>query len=102
MDIEYAIAPYEEWSSMRKYTNFISEYSSMGRYSGLPGACKLTRSVQQETYTNNEFVFVKSSKIGNDPKSFWIARILQVRAKDPQHVYALVRIPQYTSKGTEH
>lgn len=53
--------------------------------------------VQKEVYKNNQFVFVRGENTpqgkdtAGEPKDFWIARILQVRAKDAQHVYALVR-----------
>lgn len=55
----------------------------------------LTRAlVQGEIYKSNHFVYVKGEgttpKDKEEHKSFWVARILQVRAKDPQHVYALV------------
>lgn len=54
--------------------------------------------VQGEVYKNNQFVFVRGENTPKDkdtegrPKDFWVARILQVRAKNAQHVYALVRI----------
>jgi hypothetical protein len=46
-------------------------------------------------YKNNQFVFVRGEttprdKAVEEPKDFWVARILQVRAKNAQHVYALV------------
>ena len=46
-------------------------------------------------YKNNQFVFVRGDttprdKAVEEPKDFWVARILQVRAKNAQHVYALV------------
>lgn len=53
-------------------------------------------SVQGEVYKNNQFVFVRGEDTPKDkdtegrPKDFWVARILQVRAKNAQHVYALV------------
>jgi hypothetical protein len=51
--------------------------------------------VQGEIYKNNQFVFVRGeitpvNREIEDPKDFWVARILQVRAKNAQHVYALV------------
>jgi hypothetical protein len=51
--------------------------------------------VQGEVYKNNQFVFVRGEttprdKAVEEPKDFWVARILQVRAKNAQHVYALV------------
>ncbi len=45
-------------------------------------------------YKNNQVVFVRGDmtpKNDEGPKDFWVARILQVRAKNAQHVYALVR-----------
>jgi hypothetical protein len=50
--------------------------------------------VQGEVYKNNHFVYVRGQDTpkGNveRDKDFWVARILQVRATNPQHVYALV------------
>lgn len=51
--------------------------------------------VQGDVYKNNHFVFVKSvntTTVANEEnfKAFWVARILQVRAQNSQHVYALV------------
>jgi len=60
---------------MKKYNNFI---------------------IQGEVYKNNQFVFVRGENTPKDkdtegqPKDFWVARILQVRAKNAQHVYALI------------
>ncbi|KAH8676833.1 hypothetical protein BGZ60DRAFT_267120 [Tricladium varicosporioides] len=73
----YKVVPTEAWMNMRKYTNFV---------------------IQKETYKNNHFVFVRSEDTppairasgSENLKDFWVARILQVRAVDSQHVYALV------------
>jgi hypothetical protein len=54
--------------------------------------------VQGEVYKNNHFVYVRSDETPSQKdldeenlKVFWVARILQVRAQNAQHVYALVR-----------
>ncbi|KAI9642318.1 hypothetical protein NHQ30_009120 [Ciborinia camelliae] len=66
----YTVVPNKEWTTMRKYNNFI---------------------IQGETFKSNEIVYVKGkTEAGTEPKDFWVARILQVRAKNPQHVYALI------------
>lgn len=46
-------------------------------------------------YKNNQTVFVRGKDLAktgpaDQPRNFWIARILQVRARNAQHVYALV------------
>jgi hypothetical protein len=53
--------------------------------------------VQGEVYKNNHFVYVRSDETPSQKdldeenlKVFWVARILQVRAQNAQHVYALV------------
>ncbi|KAF7871888.1 hypothetical protein EAF04_003995 [Stromatinia cepivora] len=70
LNYHYTVVPNTEWIAMRKYNNFI---------------------IQGDTYKNNQFVYVKGkTEAGTEPKDFWTARILQVRAKDPQHVYALI------------
>src|SRR4051812_8176901 len=50
--------------------------------------------VQGEVYRNNHFVYVRGQDTPKGAverdKDFWVARILQVRAVNPQHVYALV------------
>lgn len=70
LNYHYTVVPNTEWMSMREYNKFI---------------------LQGDTYKNNQFVYVKGkTEEGTEPRDFWTARILQVRAKDPQHVYALV------------
>jgi len=74
LDQYYTVTPTKEWESMKKYNNFI---------------------IHGEVYKNDQTVFVRGMglvKTGPpDPwKDHWIARILQVRARDAQHVYALV------------
>ncbi|CZS94519.1 uncharacterized protein RAG0_04464 [Rhynchosporium agropyri] len=94
LDQYYTVTPHDEWERMKKYNNFI---------------------IQGEAYTNSQFVFVRGEDTPKDkdniegrPKDFWVARILQVRAKDPQHVYALVtwmywadEIPPPVPKATD-
>jgi hypothetical protein len=59
--------------------------------------------VQGETYKNHHFVYVRGEDTpkGNveRDKDFWVARILQVRAINPQHVYALVSELLLFAKG---
>ena len=55
----------------------------------------MTTVVQGEVYKNNHFVYVRSDETPKEIdeenlKVFWVARILQVRAQNAQHVYALV------------
>ncbi|KAB8299115.1 hypothetical protein EYC80_001228 [Monilinia laxa] len=70
LDYYYTVVPNDKWVGMRKYNNFI---------------------IQSETYKSNETVYVKGkTEAGIEPKDFWVARVLQVRASNPQHVYALV------------
>jgi hypothetical protein len=45
-------------------------------------------------YLSGNHVYVRA--VGTDPRDrvaqdFWVARILQIRAANPKHVYALVR-----------
>ena len=50
--------------------------------------------VTNETYRKNEYVYIRTptTKDGaQDMKQYWVGRILQIRAKDAQNVYALVR-----------
>jgi hypothetical protein len=90
LDQYYTVTPTEEWNSMKKYNNFISKFKE-----GRRDLFLTENVVQGDVFKNNQIVFVK----GKDPektgpadqfKNFWIARILQVRAKNAQHVYALV------------
>ncbi|TAQ83683.1 hypothetical protein B7494_g7991 [Chlorociboria aeruginascens] len=73
LDQNYMVTPWDEWNSMKRYNNFV---------------------IQGEVYKNNQFVFVRgesTSPVPTDsPDDYWVARILQVRAEDAQHVYALV------------
>ncbi|KAH8797648.1 hypothetical protein F5884DRAFT_251688 [Xylogone sp. PMI_703] len=75
LDQFFTVVPILAWSSMKTYANFI---------------------MRGKLYTKNDFVYVKGE--GASPEheeehgheSLWVARMLQIRAKDPQHVYALV------------
>ncbi|CAG8951297.1 hypothetical protein HYFRA_00008047 [Hymenoscyphus fraxineus] len=74
LDQRVCITPPEAWYSMKKYVNFV---------------------IQGETYTSDQVVFVRSDQTPPedakpDAKTFWVAKILQVRAASPQHVYALI------------
>ncbi|KAM3086646.1 hypothetical protein ACMFMG_000772 [Clarireedia jacksonii] len=70
LDLYYTVTPSDAWASMRKYNNFI---------------------IQDNTFKNNDVVFVKGrTESGTEAQDFWVARILQVRAKSSQQVYALV------------
>lgn len=73
LDQFYTVTPIKEWGDMKKYNNFI---------------------IQGEVYKNNHFVYVRGQDTPKGAverdKDFWVARILQVRAANPQHVYALV------------
>lgn len=74
LDQHYTVTPTTDWEGMKKYNNFI---------------------IQGEVYKNNHFVFVRSDETPRERdeenmKAFWVARILQVRAQNAQHVYALV------------
>lgn len=107
LDQYYRVEPRAEWNAMKKYNNFISKSSiEMAGRDRLIGF-----KVQGDTYKNNQVVFVRTpitpDRKGTDnPEDFWIARILQVRAKDQQHVYALVglfccisRVPWTNNSG---
>ncbi|TVY87290.1 hypothetical protein LAWI1_G005103 [Lachnellula willkommii] len=74
LDQHYTVTPSAEWGEMKKYNNFI---------------------IQGDTYKNNHFVYVRSDETPKEIdeenlKVFWVARILQVRAQNAQHVYALI------------
>ncbi|QSZ29137.1 hypothetical protein DSL72_003648 [Monilinia vaccinii-corymbosi] len=70
LDLYYSIVPHDKWVGMRKFNNFI---------------------IQDETFKSSETVYVKGkTEAGVNPQDFWVARVLQVRASDRQHVYALV------------
>ncbi|KAL9116531.1 MAG: hypothetical protein Q9187_006943 [Circinaria calcarea] len=64
----YAITPGTKWESMRKYKNFV---------------------VERTTFGSNEYVYINSGA-GNATEDGWIARVLEVRAKDENHVYLRV------------
>lgn len=92
LDQNYTVTPTAEWESMKKYNNFISEWNM--DFNALWIATNDDSTVQGEVYKNNHFVYVRGQdtpkgSVERD-KDFWVARILQVRATNPQHVYALV------------
>jgi hypothetical protein len=86
---DYAVAPANIWSSMTVYSNCISK---------LQLACwiwdMLTMTIVTNiTYRKNEYVYIRTPDTqdgAQDMKQYWVGRILQIRAKDPQNVFALV------------
>ncbi|MCJ1354639.1 MAG: hypothetical protein MMC33_004628 [Icmadophila ericetorum] len=71
--VAYTILPGSNWSAMRKYKNFV---------------------VGESTFGVHDFIYVNSGQRGEDDAEEdeeshkdWIARVLEVRATDPTHVY---------------
>lgn len=94
MEIAYVIRPGSLWEAMKKYRNFVGKLSST--VSDGPNSL-LIITVGEETFGVNDFVSVNHSNIAHgtllsteDEKLFWIARVLEVRALDSQHVYLRV------------
>jgi hypothetical protein len=91
LDQYYTVTPFKEWAEMKKYNNFISKLLQCVWQRGY--ADKIP-TVQGEMYKNSHFVYVRGQDTPKGAverdKDFWVARILQVRAANPQHVYALV------------
>ncbi|KAI9812406.1 MAG: hypothetical protein M1827_004637 [Pycnora praestabilis] len=76
LDVNYVIRPHSLWSANKKYRNFV---------------------VGEETFGVNDFVFVNHADVPHgtplpttEERQFWIARVLEVRAADQQHVYLRV------------
>ncbi|OWO98318.1 hypothetical protein B2J93_2280 [Marssonina coronariae] len=85
-------AEYLDAVTTRKPTSKEREIAHTAKWHVSPYSVK----VQGEFYRNNQLVFVRGPDTPKDrdtegrPKDFWVARVLQVRAKNAQHVYALV------------
>ncbi|KAK6587308.1 hypothetical protein PZA11_000598 [Diplocarpon coronariae] len=81
------------------------EEGELDQYYAMARQALTCHSVQGEFYRNNQLVFVRGPDTPKDrdtegrPKDFWVARVLQVRAKNAQHVYALVRLCRSISIG---
>jgi hypothetical protein len=88
----YLVTPSAEWGSMKVCKNFISKFKMPGNPTR--GNANNSNAVQGEMYTVNQFVYVRGQDTpkGIEPKDkdFWIAKVLEVRAVNPQQVYALV------------
>ncbi|KAH8800738.1 hypothetical protein F5884DRAFT_540720 [Xylogone sp. PMI_703] len=75
LDQFFTVVPIQAWASMKTYANFI---------------------MRGKLYTKKDFVYVKGEGASpeheeeHEHESPWVARMLQIKAKDPQHVYALV------------
>ncbi|KAI9720060.1 MAG: hypothetical protein M1812_003187 [Candelaria pacifica] len=72
----YIVRPQNHWNSNKKYRNFV---------------------VGDETFGVHDYVLVNHSPIPpgtvletSDERQFWIARVLEIRALDQQHVYLRV------------
>ncbi|KAI9835208.1 MAG: hypothetical protein M1819_002578 [Sarea resinae] len=76
LDTAYIVRPNSLWEATKKYRNFV---------------------VGEETFGIDDFVYINHSNIAHgasiaktDEHQFWIARVLEVKARDQQHVYLRV------------
>ncbi|KAL9113415.1 MAG: hypothetical protein Q9227_002456 [Pyrenula ochraceoflavens] len=84
LKVQYAVIPGAEWSGMRIFRNFIAFLSSVGEHK----------------FSTGEHVFINHRRnlpppssaddVAFDRENNWIAKVLEVRAVDPQHVYLRV------------
>jgi hypothetical protein len=98
LDIHYVIHPQKDWNVMRKYSNFISKSIALQQRSS--NDTDYARAVAGDTYSNKEYVWVRPSEPDTgtiltdeqklDKRSYWVAKVLEVRARDASHVYARV------------
>ena len=74
---------------------YLFDECTLQSYMGPEDICSNTVClVQGEVYKSSHFVFVRGQDTPEgateEDKNFWVARILQIRAANSQHVYALV------------
>jgi BAH domain len=85
----FSVKPADFWEDTSRYRKFTSESSSPCRF--LFADVKSNPSVMNETFAVNDTVFIKSSEDEDPdpdaPIKGWVARVLEVRAGDEQHVY---------------
>ncbi|KFY31319.1 hypothetical protein V493_01209 [Pseudogymnoascus sp. VKM F-4281 (FW-2241)] len=73
LDLRYTVGPAAKWLGMQDYS-------------------KCT--IDKVDYRKNDFVYIRPPGLkldgDDDERKFWVARILEIRAIDARHVYALV------------
>ncbi|OBT40423.1 hypothetical protein VE00_08876 [Pseudogymnoascus sp. WSF 3629] len=71
---------------------YIVEPSTSGTWLGMQNYTKCT--IENVDYRKNDFVYVRPPGLeldgDDDERKFYVAQILEIRAKDPRQVYALV------------
>jgi len=86
---DYTVSPASIWNSMSVYSNCISKFVFLSSASSTLTSTVVTNI----TYRKNEYVYIRTpaTKDGEqDMKQYWVGRILQIRARDAQNVFALV------------
>lgn len=93
LDIHYTVHPSDAWNSLKSYNRFKSKYAR-NISSILNTILIFSAAVQGEDYLKKECVWVKPidncSNSTLNEADFWICTIVEVKARDPSHVYALV------------
>ncbi|MCJ1481006.1 hypothetical protein MMC06_001162 [Schaereria dolodes] len=74
--VAYTVLPGKAWDAMKKYKNFVVSDNQFG--------------VGDYIYVNHGEIQYGATIADRDERDFWIARVLEVRARDPQHVYLRV------------
>jgi hypothetical protein len=98
LDITYAVRPGSAWSSLKPYRNFIGEHV----LSTLFIANLLICTVGEQKFSLGSIVYInrhspappapppgssEATILEYDRANLWVAKVLEVRAKDTQHVY---------------
>ena len=91
LDVQYEVKPGNNWESMKRYKKFTGKHG-LGRQ-----ACNVQMltccAVGSESIATGECILVKHDE-SDDPRmnidTQWKAKVLEVRALDPEHVYVRV------------
>lgn len=107
LDITYAVRPGSAWSSLKPYRNFIGEHVPCVHTLLAPSAKRvianlLICTVGEQKFSLGSIVYInrhfpappapppgssEDAILEYDRANLWVAKVLEVRAKDNQHVY---------------
>lgn len=98
MDLPYVVNRHNSWFSMTRYKNFVCEFSLKAHHPPLADQKIVTNQaagkgakyfVDDHVYITNDTV-IKRQADDRKQLDYWVAKILEIRASDQNHVYVRI------------
>jgi hypothetical protein len=84
LDTSYSVKPSKQWTGMTRYNNFV--LNNIKYHSGDFAYVNNEKSVERQEAVKESAQYQAMP----DPTHCWVAKILEIRASDEQHVYARI------------